>query len=93
MRIEPFSLTGHHVRLEPLEVGHVPALLAAAQADNTTYGFTAVPHDVAAMTAYVEGLLADAARDAVVPFAAGAGRRRCAGRLHTLHEPGLVAGP
>lgn len=69
MRIEPFTLTGRHVRLEPLAVAHVPALVAAAQADSTTYGFTSVPHDVAAMTAYVEGLLADAARDAVVPFA------------------------
>jgi RimJ/RimL family protein N-acetyltransferase len=69
MWIEPFTLTGRHVRLEPLAVGHVPALVTAAQADGDTYGFTSVPRDTTTMTAYVEGLLADAARDAVVPFA------------------------
>ena len=68
MRIEPFTLAGRHVRLEPLQAGHAPALLAAAARDRTTYGFTAVPDTEEAMAGYIAGLLADAGRDAVVPF-------------------------
>jgi N-acetyltransferase len=69
MRLEPFTLTGTHVRLEPLSLDHAPALLAAADRDRSTYGFTPVPADLPAMQRYVEGLLADAERDVAVPFA------------------------
>ena len=69
MRVRPFLLTGHHVRLEPLGVEHVPALVSAADADRSTFGFTLVPGDEPAMVRYVEGLLADAAADTAVPFA------------------------
>jgi len=69
MRLEPFSLTGRHVHLVPLARDHAPALLAAALHDRSTYGLTPVPDDLPAMQAYIEWLLADAARDAVVPFA------------------------
>jgi len=69
MRLEPFTLTGAHVRLEPLSVHHAPGLLAAADRDRSTYGFTPVPADLPAMVRYIEGLLADAQRDVAVPFA------------------------
>jgi RimJ/RimL family protein N-acetyltransferase len=68
MRIEPFTLTGRHVRLEPLRADHAPALVAAAAVDRDSYGYTAVPDALQPMGAYIAGLLDDAARDAVVPF-------------------------
>jgi len=68
MRLEPFTLTGTHVQLEPLTLAHAPALVAAGNRDRSTYGHTPVPADTRAMEAYIAGLLADAQRDAVVPF-------------------------
>ncbi len=67
MRLEPFTLTGSHVQLEPLQGDHAAALLTAAS-DRSTYGWTAVPADLAAMGTYINGLLADAAADTAVPF-------------------------
>ena len=69
MRLEPFTLEGRHVRLVPLTVDLAPALTAAADRDRSSFGFTAVPDSVPAMEDYITGLLADAARDSVVPFA------------------------
>lgn len=69
MRLEAFTLTGRHVQLEPLAVAHAAELTAAADRDRTTYGWTAVPEDEAAMSRYIDALLQDAARDLVVPFA------------------------
>jgi RimJ/RimL family protein N-acetyltransferase len=69
MRLEPFTLTGDAVRLEPLVIEHAPALLSAADVDRSSYGYTPVPADLAAMGAHIEWLLADAERDLVVPFA------------------------
>lgn len=63
------ALRGAHVALEPLAREHADALLGAALEDRSTYGFTAVPDSPAAMRQYIDGLLADAARGAVVPFA------------------------
>jgi N-acetyltransferase len=40
---ESFALEGTHVRLEPLDLGHVDDLVAAAVADRSTFGFTWVP--------------------------------------------------
>jgi len=68
MRLEPFTLTGTHVQLEPLTREHAPALLAAGNRDRSTYGYTPVPADAAAMDAYIDWLLTDAGRDTVVPF-------------------------
>jgi RimJ/RimL family protein N-acetyltransferase len=61
MRLEPFTLTGLHVVLEPLSPEHVPALVNAATDDRSTFGFTSVPGDPVAMAAY-------AAHDTAVPF-------------------------
>jgi len=63
------ELVGDVVRLEPLSLGHVPDLVAAAREDRATYSFTVVPNDESSMTAYVEGLLSDRERGEVVPFA------------------------
>lgn len=69
MRLEPFTLTGTHVRLEPLRPEHATDLLRAADLDRSTFGYTPVPADLAGMEAYIDWLLGDAARDLVVPFA------------------------
>ena len=69
MRLEPITLIGRHVTLEPLQRRHAEALVAAADADRSTYGFTAVPADVPAMEAYIDTLLADAERGTALPFA------------------------
>ena len=69
MRLEPFTLIGRHVRLEPLDQAHATALLTAGDQDRSTYGYTPVPADLAAMHAYIDWLLTDAQKDTVVPFA------------------------
>ena len=68
MRLEPFSLTGRHVSLEPMSPEHVPALVDAATTDRTTYGYTNVPGDPVSMAAYVDTLRHDALHDTAVPF-------------------------
>ena len=68
MRLEPFTLSGVHVALEPLSPEHVPALVSAAASDRSTFGFTGVPDDPVSMAAYVDTLRHDAAHDTVVPF-------------------------
>lgn len=65
----PCSLVGKHVRLEPLTIGHVPALLEAATEDRASYEWTFVPGTAAEMTAYVETALELAATNLAVPFA------------------------
>ena len=69
MRMQPFTLGGRHLSLVPLAKGHALALQTAADRDRSTYGHTIVPADLAAMEAYIEGLLHDAERDLAVPFA------------------------
>lgn len=68
MRLEPFTLTGQVVQLEPLTSAHVPSIVDAACVDRSSYGYTVVPADLAAAEIYVSGLLADAADNLVVPF-------------------------
>jgi RimJ/RimL family protein N-acetyltransferase len=67
--IEPFTLTGVHVRLEPLAAHHAPGLAAAAAGDRSTFGFTAVPDGVEEARRYIDQLLGDRDRGLVVPFA------------------------
>jgi RimJ/RimL family protein N-acetyltransferase len=69
MRLEPTTLTGTHVHLEPLHPHMSAQLLAAADRDRSTYGHTPVPADLAAMERYIDGLLADAERGSALPFA------------------------
>lgn len=63
------TLEGIHVRLEPLNLGHVSALVRAATQARDTYGFTLVPDDDAAMARYVDAALADQDTGWALPFA------------------------
>ena len=54
MQLEPVTLTGSLVRLEPLALHHVAALMAAAAEDRSSYRYTSVPNDVASMRSYVD---------------------------------------
>jgi RimJ/RimL family protein N-acetyltransferase len=62
------TLAGRLVRLEPLALAHVPALVAAADARDT-YAITFVPDGEPAMRAYVEQALRDRDAGVGVPFA------------------------
>lgn len=69
MKLDPFVLAGEHVRLEPLDLRHVPGLVAAAAVDPSLYGRTTVPQSEPEMRAYVEAALRARDADAAVPFA------------------------
>jgi N-acetyltransferase len=62
------TLTGRHVRLEPMGPQHVDGLVAAATEDRATYGLTLVPGDRDAMAGYVANLVAMRERGEDVPF-------------------------
>jgi RimJ/RimL family protein N-acetyltransferase len=65
----PVVLEGRHVRLEPLTVAHVPALVDAADEDRTTYRYTLVTDGLDAMTTYVRDALAGRDTGSELPFA------------------------
>ena len=62
------TLGGPTVRLEPLTLGHVNALVDAANEDRSTYTFTRVPRDRTDTEEYVTGLLEQWRAGDVVPF-------------------------
>jgi RimJ/RimL family protein N-acetyltransferase len=72
--LEPFTLEGTHVRLEPLSESHIPALVEAATEDRSHYQWVYVPDGTEQMTRYVRDALATVASGAQVPFAT---IRRC----------------
>ncbi len=57
------------VRLEPLSLDHVDALLAAATRDRSTFQLAPVPRDRAEMLDYVTRALADEQAGRALPFA------------------------
>jgi N-acetyltransferase len=65
----PLVLSGSHIRLEPLDSGHVDGLVAAAAVDPLLYQWSPVPQGKSAASSYVD--TANAWRDAgtAVPFA------------------------
>jgi len=68
--LDPITLTGKHVRLEPLTRAHVPALLAAATSGSReTYGLTTVPGNERETSAYVDEALTLHAQGRALPFA------------------------
>ncbi|MGA2474810.1 MAG: GNAT family protein, partial [Acidimicrobiales bacterium] len=67
--VEPFTLTGTYVRLEPLAESHTPALVEAAAEDRSTYEWTYTPDGVEQMTDYVRDALEKVASGAHVAFA------------------------
>jgi RimJ/RimL family protein N-acetyltransferase len=62
-------LEGSRVRLEPLSLRHVSALVEAATQARDTYDFTLVPADDATMRLYVQAALADQDTGWALPFA------------------------
>jgi RimJ/RimL family protein N-acetyltransferase len=66
--LEPFTLEGRYVRLEPLTEDHIPALVEAAAADRSNYEWIYTPEGPEQMTAYVREALARVASGAQVAF-------------------------
>jgi N-acetyltransferase len=62
-------LSGDIVRLEPLELGHVPHLAAASAADPSLYQWSPVPQGHDEMRGYVTAAIAARDRGTAVPFA------------------------
>lgn len=70
MSQELFTLTGKHVRLEPLQLRHVEPLVAAASGDVAElYRWTVVPAGIEAMTRYVNTAIAWRDAGTAAPFA------------------------
>ena len=67
--LEPFTLDGTFVRLEPLTETHVTALVEAAAEDRSTYQWTYTPDGPEEMTAYVRDALSKVAAGGHVAFA------------------------
>ncbi len=62
-------LQGRHIRLEPLDHGHVDGLGAAAAVDPSLYQWSPVPQGKVEATKYVENALAWREAGTAVPFA------------------------
>ena len=62
------TLEGHYVRLEPLELGHVGALLEAAGGGAELFHWTTVPDEPVAMERYVESALRTRDAGTALPF-------------------------
>jgi RimJ/RimL family protein N-acetyltransferase len=67
--MENLTLAGRHVRLEPLALDHLPALVAAASESRASYLYSVVPDGEGAMRAYVEAALEARAAGDQLPFA------------------------
>ena len=62
------TLEGRYVRLEPLSLEHVPALVQAATQSRASYDLTDVPSDEPAMRRYVDTALSGRELGRVLPF-------------------------
>jgi RimJ/RimL family protein N-acetyltransferase len=67
--LDPFTLEGTCVRLEPLTEDHIPALVEAAALDRSNFQWTYTPDGFEQMTDYVRDALAKVAIGAHVAFA------------------------
>jgi RimJ/RimL family protein N-acetyltransferase len=67
--LEPFTLDGSFVRLEPLSETHIEPLVAASAEDRTNYQWTVTPQGLEQTTAYVADALDKVATGAHVAFA------------------------
>ena len=63
------TLAGNHVRLEPLAFGHVPALVAAANEDPSSFRFSTAPDNEPEMSAWIQDTLAACEAGRELPFA------------------------
>lgn len=66
--LEPLTLTGVHVRLEPLMADHVDALLSAATENREVFRFSGAPASRDGMVAWVEHALSEQAAGHQLPF-------------------------
>lgn len=66
--LDPFVLEGNQVRLEPLRMDHIEALVRAASEDRGSYQWTYTPDGREQMTAYVADALEKVASGAHVAF-------------------------
>lgn len=69
MAIEPITLAGSAVRLEPLSLDHVDALAAAGAGSRDTYEWTWVPDGPDEARSFIETALAEFAAGRSLPFA------------------------
>src|SRR5579863_2102918 len=69
MPMETFTLQGRHVRLEPLEHGHIDGLVSASAVDPLLYRWSPVPQAKAEAIAYVNTALVWRDAGTAVPFA------------------------
>jgi N-acetyltransferase len=67
--LEPVSLCGKEIRLDPLGPHHAAALVAASAGDPSLYCWTFVPRDMAAAAAYIDTALEWQQAGTSVPFA------------------------
>jgi N-acetyltransferase len=68
-RPDGLTLIGNHVRLEPLTLEHVPALVAAINEEPASFRFSTAPETKAAMSAWVQDALAAREAGRELPFA------------------------
>ena len=67
--VQPVTLEGRFVRLEPLSLTHVPGLVEASSGPRETFGYTFVPSGEVETRAYVENALAMQAAGTAIPLA------------------------
>ena len=67
--VEPITLEGDYVRLEPLGHHHAEALAAASAADPSLYQWSLVPVGREAVNAYIDSALAQRVAGTCLPFA------------------------
>jgi len=68
-RLDPVTLVGRHVLLEPLAAAHAAPLWTAASESRASYGLTLVPDSLVSMTTYIDKLLVEQERGESLPFA------------------------
>ena len=69
METEALTLSGNHIRLEPLNRSHVNGLVTAAAGDPALYQWTAVPQNSSEAKDYIDTALAWRDAGTAVPFA------------------------
>ena len=67
--MDNLTLAGRRIRLEPLAVDHVPALVAAASESRVSYLYSIVPDGERDMRAYVDAAIDARAAGEHLPFA------------------------
>lgn len=66
---QPVTLEGRYVRLVPLSLAHVGALVEAARGGRETFAYTVVPSEEESMARYVAEALHEQEAGRAVPFA------------------------